>query len=82
MICTESAETSNRGANLSSSEVMLAKGEKADGGVEPAMLEAVLALRLWMEPYLQRRNGTLKLRVDLKQVAACGKIIEKILYRN
>lgn len=54
MISIELAGTSKRGDSLSSSDVMLAKGEAGDGAGAAGVL-AVLDFRLWKEPYLYRR---------------------------
>ena len=41
---------SNRGDNLSSSDVMLASGDKDEAGVDGAVVAKVLDCRLLMEP--------------------------------
>jgi hypothetical protein len=50
MISIESAETSNRGDSLSSSDVMAARGEAEEGGGDAGGGVVVLESRLWTAP--------------------------------
>ena len=50
----ESAETSKRGANLSTSDVRIASGEAEDAGDDAAAVLEEDACRLWKVPCLQR----------------------------
>ena len=76
MISTESAETSNLGEILSSSEVMLAKGDASDGGEDAGAAAVELLFRLWKEPFLGPRIDTRFTRDSLRQDSARRGIIE------
>ena len=72
----ESAEILNRGDNLSSSVVMLARGDAEDGGGFAVALEDVPALRLWKVPYLLCRKTAFCVRKYLRHVQTRLVIIE------
>lgn len=76
MISIESADTSKRGASLSSSNVIPANGdaEDADGDVEA--VEEVLAFLLWKEPYWKPLEGNRCTRPSLRHVKVRLAIME------
>lgn len=75
IISIDSADTSNRGDSLSSSEVMLASGDANEGG-DGVAAAVVPESRLWREPCLERRIDEGLDRESLRHVKARLAIIE------
>lgn len=83
MISIESAEMSNRGAILSNSLVIAAKGEAGDCAIgaedrDEDEAEAELSFLLWKEPYLRAQTRARGTRTDRRHVDAPRVIIESL----
>jgi hypothetical protein len=73
---------SNRGDNLSNSEVIAANGEAEDGDGDAGGAVEVLDNRLWKEPYFMRRVETRFVGLSLRHVKARRVIIESSLFEE